>query len=45
MKPLWTQTLAWLAAVVTAVLLAFASPGGLSLLSDTEAAHGASTPR
>jgi hypothetical protein len=45
MKPLWTQTLAWLAAVIAAVLLALASPGGLSLLFDIEAPHGASTPR
>jgi hypothetical protein len=29
MKPLWTHTLAWLAAVAVAVLLALASPGGL----------------
>jgi len=45
MKPLWAQTLAWLAAVVAAVLLAFASPGGLGFLFDTEAAHGANVPR
>ena len=45
MKPLWTQTLAWLAAVVAAVLLAFASPSGVSFLFDLEAPHGASTPR
>lgn len=45
MKPLWTQTLAWLAAVVAAVLLAMASPDGLGLLFDREAAHGASAPR
>jgi hypothetical protein len=45
MKPLWAQTLAWLAAVVAAVLFALASTGGFGVLSDTEAAHGASTPR
>jgi hypothetical protein len=45
MKPLWTQTLAWILAVVAAVLLAFASPAGLGLLSDGETSHGASTPR
>jgi len=44
MKPLWTQTLAWIVAVVAAVLLAFASPGGLGFF-DGEAAHGAGTPR
>jgi hypothetical protein len=43
MKPLWTQTLAWLAAVIAAVLLSFASPGGL--LFDFEAPHGAGTSR
>ena len=45
MKPLWTQTLAWIVAVVAAVLLAFASPVGLGFLFDAEAAHGAGTPR
>jgi hypothetical protein len=44
MKPLWTQTLAWIVAVVAAVLLAFASPGGLGFF-DAESAHGAGTPR
>ena len=29
MKPLWTQTLAWIAAVVAAVLLALAYPSGV----------------
>jgi hypothetical protein len=29
MKPLWTQTLVWIAAVLAAVVLAFASPDGL----------------
>ncbi|HET8744872.1 MAG TPA: hypothetical protein VFM98_04670 [Ramlibacter sp.] len=45
MKPLLTPTLAWLAAVVAAVLLAFASPGGLGFLFDIEASHGANAPR
>jgi hypothetical protein len=45
MKPLWTQTLAWIAAVVAAVLLAIASPSGLGSLFDGEAAHGATAPR
>jgi hypothetical protein len=31
MKPLWTHTLAWLAAALVAVLLAFATPGGLGI--------------
>ena len=44
MKPLWTQALAWIVAVVAAVLLAFASPAGLGFF-DGEASHGASTPR
>ena len=44
MKPLWTQTLAWLAAVLAAVLLAFASPGDSSLF-EPDASHGAGTPR
>ena len=44
MKPLWTPTLTWLAAVVAAVLLAFASPGALGLLFDLEP-HGAIMPR
>lgn len=33
MKPLWTQTLAWIVAVIAAVLLALASPG-LTVLFD-----------
>jgi hypothetical protein len=46
MKPLWTQTLAWVAAVVAAFLLALASPGGFSLLLDGELfSHGATVPR
>ena len=45
MKPLWTQTLAWIAAVVAAVLLAFASPGGFGSEFDGESSHGAVAPR
>jgi len=45
MKPLWTQTLAWLAAVVAAILFAFASPAGLGGLFDGEPLHGISAPR
>ena len=45
MKPLWTQTLAWIVAVVAAVLLAFASPAGLGFLFEVDASHGAGTPR
>jgi hypothetical protein len=46
MKPLWTQTLAWIAAVVVAVLFALASPGGFGLLLDTDLfSHGAIAPR
>jgi|KBSSwiStaDraftv2_1062776.scaffolds.fasta_scaffold1444198_1 hypothetical protein len=45
MKPLWTQTLAWLAAVLAAFLLAIASPGGLGFLDDGESSHGAGAPR
>jgi hypothetical protein len=41
MKPLWTQTLAWIAAAVAAVLLALAYPDGvgtqLDLFSDAPA--------
>lgn len=44
MKPFWTPTLAWIAAVIAAVLLSFASPGALGLLFDTES-HGAMAPR
>jgi hypothetical protein len=29
MKPLWTQTMVWIAAVLAALLLALASPDGL----------------
>lgn len=45
MKPLWTQTLAWIAAVLAALLLALASPGGLSLFEGDDHSHGATAPR
>lgn len=35
MKPLWTQTLAWIAAVVVAVLLALANPAGMGIPFDS----------
>ena len=43
MKPLWVQTLAWIAAVLAALLLALAGPdsGDLNL----GIPHGATTPR
>lgn len=44
MKPLWTQTLAWIAAALAAFLLAMGQPEatfGLELLSS----HGAGAPR
>ena len=46
MKPLWWQTLAWIVAILIAVLFALAGsdiapgPGGLELLP-----HGSETPR
>jgi hypothetical protein len=46
MKPLWTQTLAWLAAIAVAVLLALAGPDAFDdthLLEPIP--HGAVTPR
>lgn len=41
MKRMWTQTLAWIAAVVAAVLFALASPAGLSLLFEDVSLPGA----
>lgn len=45
MKPLWTQTLAWIVAIVIAVLLALVGseplgPGSMDLVP-----HGSETPR
>ncbi len=46
MKPVWSQTLAWIAAVLAAFLFALASPGGFSLLFDHDLfSHGSSAPR
>ena len=46
MKPLWVQTLAWIAAVAAAVLLALANPDGLGFSgSDVYRPHGGATPR
>ena len=46
MKPLWTQTLAWIAAVVAAVLLALANPDGLvDVWNGDLFSHGAGAPR
>jgi len=41
MKPLWIQTLLWVAAVVVALLFAIAGPDG----TDFKASHGAVLPR
>ena len=45
MKPLWTKTLAWLAAVVAALLLALASPDGFDRVMSDPIPHGAAAPR
>jgi hypothetical protein len=45
MKPQWTPTLVWIAAVLAAVLLSFASPAGLGFLFEADAPHGANAPR
>lgn len=46
MKPLWTQTLAWIAAAVVALLLALANPDGLGISFDHYLfSHGAGTAR
>jgi hypothetical protein len=47
MKPLWVQTLAWIAAVLAALLLALANPDGWGLSFDHEGfgPQGAGTPR
>lgn len=46
MKPVWTQMLAWIAAVLVAVLLALANPDGMGihLLPDLFP-QGSETPR
>lgn len=46
MKPLWTQTLAWLAAIAVALLLALAGPDAFfdRYVPDT-IPHGAAAPR
>lgn len=43
MKPLWTQTLAWLAAALAAFLMAVAVPDPADLAP--EHSHGAAAPR
>jgi hypothetical protein len=43
MKPLWTQTLAWVAAALVALLLAYALPEGVDF--PPELPHGANAPR
>lgn len=45
MKPLWTQTLAWIVAVLAAVLLALANPDGMGFLVDGHFPHGGTAPR
>ena len=49
MKRLWTQTLAWIAAALAALLLALAAPEGLgrsaSGFEPSELSRGALTPR
>ena len=44
MKPLWTQTLAWLAAVVVALLLALSGPDGFDRWQPEPIPHGATAP-
>ena len=47
MKPLWAQTLAWIAAALAALLLALANPDGLGFSTEHElfTPHGAVAPR
>ena len=45
MKPLWTQTLAWIAAVIIALLLAFVGPETADRFVPDSIPHGASAPR
>lgn len=44
MKPLWVQTLVWIAAVLAALLLAIAVPESLHGFA-LEFPHGAAAPR
>lgn len=44
MKPLWSQTLAWIAAALAAFLLALGQPDD-GAFGDLISSHGASTPR
>jgi hypothetical protein len=44
MKPLWIQTLVWIAAVLAAILLALAGPENVHEI-ELSLPHGASTPR
>ena len=45
MKPLWTQTLAWLAAALLAFLLALAAPEGLGVSGSGWVARGVRVKR
>lgn len=46
MKPLWTQTLAWIAAILIAVLLALANPDTNTIVDvDSVVPHGSVAPR
>lgn len=45
MKPLWAQTLAWLAAVAVALLLALAVPDGFEREMPDPVPQGAAAPR
>ena len=45
MKPLWIQTLAWIVAILVAVLLALAGPEGGNGSGDFQLPHGANAPR
>lgn len=46
MKPLWMPTLAWIVAIVIAVLFALANPDTLSPdAGDASVPHGSAAPR
>ena len=46
MKPLWTQTIVWIAAVLAALLAALANPDGLGFANgDAYRPQGGMTPR